>query len=196
MKKNKEKLIFISIFAIAIISLVIFLHTFFMYLEKKNDLNSTLNNKQNIQEEEEKTNENSTIITIDKDSSIRVIEQYDETMFKGHKSIIFFWASWCSHCREEIPVLKTVISDYKDKGYNIYLISHDNEIEELSNFMKSEDLNYEVFFDKQRVIRANFDPEASSVPLTYIIDENAKLVDSYNGAITLKDLNDLLDKNM
>ena len=133
---------------------------------------------------------------MEKSSSIRIITKYDENMFKGHKSIIFFWASWCSHCREEIPVLKTVISDYQDKGYNIYLVSHDNDIEELSNFIKSENLNYEIYFDQKRIIRANFDPEVSSVPLTYIINEDAKLVDSYKGTISLDELNKLIDKNM
>ena len=176
MKEKKDNLLFIIICIVAIISLALFIYTFVKYLENNDDLNSTLGNKQNFEEKHTSTKDTSTVITVDEDSSIRVIDQYDETMFKGHKSIIFFWASWCSHCREEIPVLKTVISDYQNKGYNIYLVSHDNKIEELSDFMKSEDLNYEVYFDIQRIIRANFDPEASSVPLTYIIDENAKLI--------------------
>lgn len=196
MKEKKEKLIFISICVVAIISLALFIYTFAMYIQNKDDLDSTLNNEQNIQEENINSKGNSTVITVDEDSSIRIVEEYDENMFKGHKSIIFFWASWCSHCREEMPVLKTVISDYQDKGYEVYLVSHDNEIEELSNFMKSEDLNYDVYFDIKRVIRANFNPEASSVPLTYIIDENAKLIDSHSGTITLDELNKLIDKNM
>lgn len=139
---------------------------------------------------------NNKIIKVDKDSSIRILEEYDENMFKGKKSLVFFWASWCSHCLEEYNVVKTAITDYQNKGYNIYLISHDYEKEELSKFMKNNDLNYEVYYDEQRIIRNHFTPQASSVPLTYIIDENAKLIDSYNGAITLDELNKLIDKNM
>ena len=73
---------------------------------------------------------------------------------------------------------------------------HDYEKDELSTFMKNNDLNYEVYFDENRVIRAHFNPEASSVPLTYIIDENAKLIASYDGPITLEELNNLIDENM
>ena len=53
-----------------------------------------------------------------------------------------------------------------------------------------------MYFDEERVIRANFDPEASSVPLTYIIDENAKLIASHTGTISLDELNQLIANNM
>ena len=117
-------------------------------------------------------------------------------MFKGHKSLIFFWASWCSHCQEEYDVVKTAISDYQNQGYNIYVVSHDYVQEELVNFMKNNDFNYEVYYDETRVIRSNINPEASSVPLTYILDENANLIASHDGTITLEQLNKLITENM
>jgi len=140
--------------------------------------------------------ENGTVIKVDDDSSIIIVKEYDESMFKGKKSLVFFWASWCSHCQEEYDVVKTAITDYQKKGYNIYLISHDYKQSELAEFMKNNELNYEVYFDEQRVIRAHFNPEASSVPLTYIIDENANLIDSHDGIITLDELHELINKNM
>ena len=46
------------------------------------------------------------------------------------------------------------------------------------------------------IIRKNINPEASSVPLTYILDENGKLIDSHDSTITIEELNDLIDRNM
>lgn len=196
--KNK---IIISILIIAIIITgSIFISTVIDYYISNNEIEKVEKNNEPITSNTEiiytEKEGNETVIKVDEDSSIRIIKEYDESMFKGKKSLVFFWASWCSHCKEEYDIVKTAITDYQNRGYNIYLVSHDYEQDDLAEFMKENDLNYEVYFDLQRVIRAHFDPEASSVPLTYIIDENANLIDSYDGTITLDELNKLINKNM
>lgn len=192
MKLNKTKILLYIIIFLTILSFISFVYTLIQYVSKKDSEISDTDN-QNIANSEYTINNN--IISIDDDSSVRIITEYDENMFKGHKSLIFFWASWCSHCQEELDVLKTAISDYQDKGFTIYLISHDYDVNELVEYMKVNDINYEVYFDEQRIIRANLNPEASSVPLTYILNEDGKLVDSYESTITLEELDKLIERN-
>lgn len=198
MKEKNKKLILICTIILTIIALITFIYTLIEYFINKDALNNTLENNTNSNTKFENTisEVNNTIIKVDEDSSIRIINEYDENMFKGHKSLIFFWASWCSHCQEEYDVVKTAISNYQNQGYEIYVISHDDDQSELAEFMKNNDFNYEVYFDKTRIIRKNIDPEASSVPLTYILNENAELIDSHNGPITLEELDKLIEKNM
>lgn len=192
MKLNKTKILLYIIIFLTILSFISFVYTLVQYVSKKDSEVSDTDN-QNIANSEYTIND--TVISIDDDSSVRIITEYDENMFKGHKSLIFFWASWCSHCQEELDVLKTAISDYQDKGFTIYLISHDYDVNELVEYMKANDINYEVYFDEQRIIRANLNPEASSVPLTYILNEDGKLVDSYESTITLEELDKLIERN-
>lgn len=193
MKLNKTKILLYIIIFLTILSFLSFVYTLIQYISKKDSEVSDTDN-QNIANSEYTINNNN-IISIDDDSSVRIITEYDVNMFKGHKSLIFFWASWCSHCQEELDVLKTAISDYQDKGFTIYLISHDYDVNELVEYMKVNDINYEVYFDEQRIIRANLNPEASSVPLTYILNEDGKLVDSYESTITLEELDKLIERN-
>lgn len=200
--KIKKIVLIFTIFLVIFVS-VVFVYTLIQYISNIQDINNTNNTEiennttnNNSKDENTKSDANSTVIKVDDDSSIRIITEYDENMFKGHKSLIFFWASWCSHCQEEYDVVKTAISDLQNQGYKIYVISHDYYKDELAEFMKKNDFNYEVYFDETRIIRKNIDPEASSVPLTYILDENAKLIDYYDGTITMQELKDLMNKNI
>ena len=192
MKKDKSKIILYILIALVILAFIYFVYTIITYYFKSNN---SLNQENTYTTSTSNSSKNSQIITVDNNSTIRVITDYDVNMFKGHKSLIFFWASWCSHCAEEYDVLKKALTDYQGKGYTIYLISHDNDVNELAEYMRKNDLNYEVYFDEKRIIRANINPEADSVPLTYILDENAKLVDSVEGAINLEELDKLVQNN-
>ena len=197
MNEKIKKIILPCIIVLTTIVLIIFIYTLIQYISSKNKLNENSDNNSNNTELEYTMKEgNNTIISVDENSSIRIITEYDENMFKGHKSLIFFWASWCSHCQEEYEVVKTAIFNYQNQAYKIFVISHDYEETELAEFMKNNDFNYEVYFDEARIIRKNINPEASSVPLTYILDETGTLIDSHNGPITLDALNKLIDKNM
>ena len=190
MNEKTKKIIFVFTIILTIIVLIIFIHTLVQYISSKNELNNENELEYTLLEG------NNTVITVDEDSSIRVITEYDENMFKGHKSLLFFWASWCSHCQEEFEVVKTAISDYQNQGYNIYVISHDYNEVDLADFMRKNDFNYEVYFDETRIIRRNINPEASSVPLTYILDENAKLIAAHDGPISSDELDKLIKQNM
>lgn len=38
---------------------------------------------------------------------------------KGTHTLVFFWLYDCSHCKQEIPVVKSLYERYKDKGLKI-----------------------------------------------------------------------------
>lgn len=195
MKKDKSRIILYIIILLVIIAAICFIYTLVQYLSTKGENLNSDNTSTTAPSSSSASLNNNQIITVDNNSTIRIVTDYDENMFKGHKSLIFFWASWCSHCQEEYDVLKAALTDYQNKGYTIYVISHDNDINELAEYMRKNDLNYEVFFDEKRIIRSNINPEANSVPLTYILDKDAKLIDSHEGPITLEELDQLIERN-
>lgn len=45
---------------------------------------------------------------------------------KGKVVLIDFWASWCKPCRRTVPGLKKIYASYKQKGFEIYGISLDD----------------------------------------------------------------------
>ena len=46
---------------------------------------------------------------------------------EGNKYVLLdFWATWCSPCREQIPLIKNLYEQYHGQGFDIYACSLDN----------------------------------------------------------------------
>lgn len=46
---------------------------------------------------------------------------------KNEYTLLFFWASWCHKCEQEMPVLNKVYDVYKSRGFNVIGFSVDGE---------------------------------------------------------------------
>ena len=49
---------------------------------------------------------------------------------KGQYVLIDFWASWCGPCRRENPNVVRLYHQYKDKGFTVYSVSLDDNLEQ------------------------------------------------------------------
>ena len=65
--------------------------------------------------------------------------------------MIDFWASWCGPCRKEIPNLKKVYAEYKDKGLQLIGVSIDNSEAAWQKAVKEEQLDYLQLNDPKNI---------------------------------------------
>ncbi len=89
--------------------------------------------------------------------------------FKEKTVLLLFWATWCPHCKEEIPKLKDIYKNYKDKDFDILAISVDDNLEKLKKFVEKNKIQYKVLFDKETAIARLYG--VMGVPAHFVVDK-------------------------
>ena len=71
------------------------------------------------------------------------------TQFRdGKRAIIFFWATWCPHCREALEDLKKRKDDFAQKDIKLVLVDVGEKAEEVRSHFKEEGIQFNVFLDE------------------------------------------------
>ena len=98
--------------------------------------------------------------------------------FDGKVVILDFFASWCPPCRQEIPDFIELEKSYGDKGFAMVGVALVNA-GEAKEFAGKMGINYPVLVDDGKVSET-YGP-IRSIPTTFIIDKNGKIVKMYIG---------------
>lgn len=102
---------------------------------------------------------------------------------KGKVVVLNFWATWCPPCRAEIPDFKKVYAEYKDKDVEIIGVSLDHKgWDVITPFLKKWEINYSVVLGGAKIARDY--GNIRSIPTTFIIDRDGKVVDEHVGAMS------------
>jgi peroxiredoxin len=88
--------------------------------------------------------------------------------YSGKPVLVVFWATWCPHCKDEIPVLRDVHEKYKGTDFTILSVSVDNKPDKLKEFAKENGIEYSVLFDEGTVIAKSYG--VVGIPANYVID--------------------------
>ncbi len=103
--------------------------------------------------------------------------------FRGKMVLLEFWATWCPPCRATVPELTAIQEKYYGKGLVVLGVSLDEGVDlpaKLSSFSKEFKINYRLLIGDEETERAY---NVSSIPMTFLIDRNGKVVASYVGYV-------------
>src|SRR5688500_9765373 len=65
---------------------------------------------------------------------------------RGQVVLINFWASWCNPCRQELPLLNKMFTQYRAAGLMLLGVNMDDERKNAEAMLKRFDLQFPVLF--------------------------------------------------
>lgn len=161
--KRKNIVIFISIIFIVLIVLTLVFIYFKTDLIKKNIDLTTAKSRKNY------------IITDDKNLS--------NYINKDEKTLVIFWATWCSYCLEESNELNEYIKSNPYKS--IIVVSHDDNKDDVINYLEENGYNWFVILDPEKTIRENIDPGSSGIPSSYLLNSDMNILNFHKGKLSI-----------
>jgi thiol-disulfide isomerase/thioredoxin len=108
----------------------------------------------------------------------------------GKPTMLFFWASWCPSCKQQIPELEKLRQN-KGGQVNIVALSVDESADALDRYLNDHPMDVPVYRDDQSLAR-RFKVEA--IPTLVIFDKTGKQIFAQPGVFPGSMLGAMADK--
>ena len=97
---------------------------------------------------------------------------------QGKVVLLDFWASWCRPCRIENPNVVKLYDKYKSKGFEIYSVSLDQNMQKWVQAIEQDNLKWKYHGSNlqgwQCPVAKQYD--VSSIPQTFLLDREGKII--------------------
>ncbi len=100
---------------------------------------------------------------------------------KGKIVVIDFWATWCGPCIAEMPTMKKLYADYKDKGVEFIGVSLDQPkemggLDALKKYVKDNDIQWPQYY-QGKGWKSEFSAGwgVNSIPCVFMVDQQGNL---------------------
>jgi thiol-disulfide isomerase/thioredoxin len=112
----------------------------------------------------------------------------------GSITVISFWATWCTPCREELPRLSLLNQQYAAQGVRFIAISVDNpkDFAKIQPFLQQQHVSLDVWTgaDIGTLDRLGL---GDVVPATLVLDSNGEIIGRISGEARDPDITGYLD---
>lgn len=92
----------------------------------------------------------------------------------GQPAMIFFWATWCPHCRRELKNLTRQRDQIERKGIKIILVDVGESLQEVKAYFDANNILLDVFLDQNTQVSKNY--RIVGVPTFFFVNKEGTVV--------------------
>ena len=100
---------------------------------------------------------------------------------RGDVVLLYFWATWCSVCREGMPFIESLHSRFKDDGLKIIGVNVRESAEAVNAFMRENGFTFPSVLDGDGRLGTAYGVQA--IPTNFLIDREGKIIARLVGRI-------------
>jgi peroxiredoxin len=113
-----------------------------------------------------------------KDFTLKVVNGEETSLEKfrdGKKAVVFFWATWCPHCRAQLGKLNKDRAAIEEKGVKIALVDVGESEAVVAKYKEKNNISLDMFLDENSEVSDAYG--LIGVPTFYYVDEDGIVVD-------------------
>lgn len=100
---------------------------------------------------------------------------FDSSSLRGKPVFINIWATWCTECEKEIPVIQRVWDEYRKKGIVILGVNWKEPREKVEAYVKKHGMTFPILLDSDGSIMKKLHRSGTQgVPETYVVDSQSR----------------------
>lgn len=107
---------------------------------------------------------------------LKTLNGKEETLndHKGKSVILFFFTTWCPHCRSVIPFLYDNIGKFKKEGIDLITVDVGESPAKIKSYLNSKKVDFDVLLDSNSSVSRLY--SVVGVPTFVFISEDGKIV--------------------
>ena len=102
---------------------------------------------------------------------------------RGRAVVLNFWASWCTPCRDEAPLLEAIAQDYRGRDVVVLGVDTQDLSDNALGFISQLGLTYPSLRDGTD--GAQRDYQVTGLPETFILDKQGRIAHHHIGPVTI-----------
>jgi peroxiredoxin len=106
--------------------------------------------------------------------------------------LVNFWATWCSLCKAEVPILNKVYQDYGSRGLSVVGVAVEDRKDMVTAYRKRHEMAYPVLLDTSGDVSKEYGLFA--LPMTVLVDRKGTVVLRKYGVVDEQTLTALQSK--
>ena len=112
--------------------------------------------------------------------NLKVLNSDKKSLKEYEFYIINFWASWCTPCKNEVPILNRLNAE--NKNLRVIGIAIMDVYSESLNFIKTNSVQYKNYWDENLVSLKSLN-SINSIPVTLIFNNQNEIIQRFDGEL-------------